>query len=286
MPGTTKLNRTRRSGSTVSPRPVTLHRGQSSGAQSATSRQGTFPWADSVTSLPASADGLEHSGLQDGPTTCPSGLEAVHVSPSLTPGRSEDSPTIATSGPPGSSSSSSIGLQSFLASRLPRLLGSRGSTLFRLTLKERVTPSGRRIFAQRASVLRTEGKDSTGWPSPIASRGDYTYREGKHDEPTLKLAGAAKLAIWPTPNAAGAERGGQAERTGGRRSNLIDTVQLAASGLPPTGSTAETTSGAQLNPAHSRWLMGYPQEWDDCAGTATRLSRSSPRRSSKRRSIG
>jgi len=232
----------------------------------------------------ALADGRTLSISLAGPEIFQSGLAVAHANRSRRPDAALAPPTSGTSGPSGSSSSRSVDLQSFLASKCRRQADSNGSMLFKLTFKERATPSGFQICAVRGSRRLTSDSACTSRPSPTVndSKGsDYTYANGDHNRICLKLPGAAKLASWATP--AAQEAGGTVEQFLARKekanengsslgvslTSLSLQAQLA-SGTAPTGSTAPTESIGQLNPELPRWLQGYPAEWGSYADTATR----------------
>jgi hypothetical protein len=271
-----------------------------------------------ATSSQESADGPTPCDSPDGTMLDLFGQAAAPASPLVPPARARRPMTSVTCGLRGFLSSASAALQEFLVSRLRRRLDGAGSTLFSLTWRRKATPAHRPYYQLAVSARRTSDNDCGSWPTPDTGR-DETLESFKARLERMKerhpeksgmgalgpLHIAAQLASWPTPNHNTTGAGTQG-RDGGPN------LQTAASWATPTsldhkdgastlentpvnallgrqvlgtissGSPAATARRGQLNPAFSRWLQGYPEEWDACGPTGIRSSRKSRRSSSGR----
>ena len=239
----------------------------------------TLQATPSVISLLVSASGAMRYVNQNGLTVDLFGRVVAHANPSAQQATGGASPTSAISGPLGSILSASVALQLSLVSKLKLRLTTDGSTLFKLTWKEKTTPAGRSVSLLRASAHRTFGSDCSSWPTPIV--GDTTGGPRPPDSRRGAAPGlqtAAHLTSWPTASARDWKDTSGMSLTGtnpdGSTRSRLDQLPRVA-GLTAIGSPAATAKPGQLNPAHSRWLMGLPPEWDACAPTVMPSSRKS-----------
>lgn len=235
----------------------------------------------SATSSPELASGPIPCASPDGLTINQSGPAPARASLSAQQAKEMGLLTSGTFGPTSSTSSASADLSMSLVNRLQAVTQTHGSTLYKLTWKEWDTPSGLCRLRQRASVLRTSESELIGWQTPVAndSTGSTHCYSGRNQDGSpkvcLKLPGTVMLAAWPTPTESDHKGSGKTvirsdgkDRTFDRldyaaEQGLVAPLRLTVFGEMRTGSYVEMANGVQLNPAHSRWLMGLPRAWDE-----------------------
>jgi hypothetical protein len=204
----------------------------------------------SDTSSPDTESGLTLSAPKDGRTTSLSSLDRALASLSPRQARDSELLTSGTSGRHSTGTSRSANLARSLASRLPQMMVSTGSTMFSLTWKWRHTPQGRSIYALRAVARRTSVNASTGWPTPRTSD---TNGSGERGEGGSDLRTTAQLSGWPTPNCmdvipASSEEAFSKRKAKGGCSNLKDVAPLAPLAAWRTPTTGDADRGAEANP--------------------------------------
>jgi len=145
------------------------------------------------------------------------------------------------------------------------------------------TDYSRKVEALCGRPVRGHGLRLVGWPTPNVMAGGQTSRGGARKGEKL-MGGLIPLAGWATCTVNDAKGSGYAYGRGDHSQVYLKLPGMArlAFGLSTLSFLLGTGRRGALRPGHSRWLMGYREEWDCCGAMAMQSCRRTGRSLSKR----
>jgi len=224
----------------------------------------------SAISSPASVSGPTPCAAPAGPMTDLFGPVPVRANLSARQAKDLRLLTSGTYGQLLGTSSASASLQSSLESKLRDRLSMTGSTLYMLTWKPWVTPSGVSRSRLRASVRRTSETETTGvespWATPSArdwksASGSQEFLEGHAEQSRGKPLSEQVFTLcgWISPQAADAHGSGKNQNT----ASLDKQVKAFAGWATPRANDAEkrgelAPDPRNVLPMQAQQLAGWP----------------------------
>ena len=149
------------------------------------------------------------------------------------------------------------------------------SMIVYLTWKLKATPQKHILFQLVPSTPRTDGIDSSLWPTPMSA----PESEASHNQVSGRFREAMAARMWRTPDASvttGGAANAEDRKSQGHAIGLHDQVRMCPTPRTPRPHDSQGkaagdnyATGGQLNPTWVEWLMGFPLGWTDSEHSET-----------------